>query len=243
MPENETQPEQSETELPQEGVSRRGLFQILGSAPAVAALTSRPMLAQVNRHHAHLPVPEAARAAVPSGPYQRKVFDDRQWRTVCILSDLIIPADERSGSATQAGVPEFIDDWLAFVTEQSEKRDLEAQILGGLMWLDRESGRLFEKPFADATADQQRQILDRIAWPARASKEDHAGVEFFNHFRDLTVSGFFSSKMGVQDLPYLGNTAVAEWKGCDPKVWAIIEERMKNGYKGVAGPEVKPFSS
>lgn len=226
-----------------EGVSRRGLFQILGTGPAVVALSSRPMLAQVIEHHAHLSASAAARAAGPSGPYQRKVFDDKQWRTVCILSDLIVPADERSGSATEAGVPEFMDDWIEFVNEQRGNRDLEAQILGGLMWLDRESSRLFDKPFADAAPDQQRQILDRIAWPGRASKEDHAGVEFFNHFRDLTVSGFFSSKMGVADLPYLGNTAVAEWKGCDPKVWAVIEDRMKTGYKGVAGPEVKPWSS
>jgi gluconate 2-dehydrogenase gamma chain len=243
MPQNEKQPEQNEFESEPPGVSRRSLFQILGAAAPAAALSSRPLLAEVNEHHAHLPVPAAARAAAPPGPYQRKVFDDKQWRTVCILSDLIIPADERSGSATEAGVPEFIDDWIDFRNQQDGHRNFEAQILGGLMWLDRESVKLFEKPFADATPDQQRQLLDRIAWPARASKEDHAGVEFFNHFRDLTVGGFFSSKMGVRDLPYLGNTAVAEWKGCDPKVWTIIEDRMKNGYKGVAGPEVKPWSA
>jgi gluconate 2-dehydrogenase gamma chain len=156
---------------------------------------------------------------------------------------LIIPADERSGSATQAGVPEFIDDWIAFRTQQDGDHDFEAQILGGLAWIDRESNRLFEKSFTDASTDQQKQIVDRLAWPGRAAKEDHPGVVFFEKFRDLTVSGFFSSKMGVGDLPYLGNTAVAEWKGCDPKVWAIIQERMKNGYKGVAGPEVKPWSS
>ena len=112
-----------------------------------------------------------------------------------------------------------------------------------MAWLDREANKLFEKNFVDIAADQKKQILDRIAWPERASKEDHSGVTFFSKFRDLTVSGFFSSKMGVHDLPYLGNTAVAEWKGCDPKVWAVIEERMKDGYKGVAGPEVKPWNT
>src|SRR3954447_24806883 len=93
-------------------VSRRGLFHVIGSVPAVAALASRPVLAEVNEHHAHLPLPAAARAAGPSGTYQRKVFNDHQWKTVSVLCDLIIPADDRSGSATQAGVPEFIDDWL-----------------------------------------------------------------------------------------------------------------------------------
>lgn len=223
------------------GVSRRGWLQVLGAAPAAAALIS-PLRAEVNPHHAHLPVPVAA-ANPAAGPYKRQVFNDQQWRTVSVLSDLIIPADDRSGSATQAGVPEFIDDWLAFRTQQDGDRDFEAQILGGLTWLDRESNKLFEKNFADASADQQKKILDRIAWPERAAKEDHQGVVFFSKFRDLTVSGFFSSKMGVHDLPYLGNTAVVEWKGCDPKVWAVIEERMKNGYKGIAGPEVKPWTA
>jgi hypothetical protein len=162
---------------------------------------------------------------------------------VRVLCDLIIPADERSGSATQAGVPEFIDDWIDFRKHESGNDRLEAQIFGGLIWLDRESRELFDKEFADAAADQQKQLLDRVAWPERAAKEDHPWVQFFNAFRDLTVSGFFSSKMGVADLPYLGNTAVAEWKGCDPKVWAVIEERMKNGYKGPALIEAKPWTS
>lgn len=225
------------------GVSRRSLFHVLGAVPAAAALASSPLMAEVNPHHAHLPVPAVASSAAATGPYKRQVFNDHQWQTVGVLSDLIIPADDRSGSATQAGVPEFIDDWLAFRTQQDGDRDFEAQILGGLIWLDRESNKLFEKNFVDVAGDQQKQILDRIAWPDRASKEDHAGVQFFSKFRDLTVSGFFSSKMGVHDLPYLGNTAVAEWKGCDPKVWAVIEERMKNGYKGVAGPETKPWTA
>jgi hypothetical protein len=236
------QNQNDQIEKPHEAVSRRSIFQIIGSVPAVAALASRPAVAEVNEHHAHLPVPAAARATTP-GPFVRKVFNDHQWKTAQVLSDLIIPADDRSGSATQAGVPEFLDEWIAFRTQQDGNRDFEAQILGGLAWLDRESSRLFEKNFVDVSADQQKQLLDRIAWPGRAAKEDHRGVVFFDKFRSLTVSGFFSSKMGVHDLPYLGNTAVAEWKGCDPKVWGVIEERMKNGYKGVAGPETKPWSA
>jgi len=209
-------------------VTRRNLIQILGIAPAAAAAQQA--------EHTH-PAP-----AVPAPvKYQRKIFDDHQWRTVQVLSDLIIPADEHSGSATAAGVPEFIDDWLDFRNREDLEENLSAQILGGLTWLDTESTRLFDKDFAIASAAQQRQILDRIAWPERAAPADHHWVAFFNRFRDLTVSGFFSSKMGVADLPYLGNKAVAEWKGTDPKVWAVIEERMKNGYKGLGG-DVKPWS-
>lgn len=223
MPENE-----------RAGVSRRDLFQILGAVPAAAALAGT---AGAHPEHMHMP----AQTAAPRGPYKRQTFDDHQWQTISILCDLIIPADEHSGSATQAGVPEFLDDWIAFRTEQDGNEDLKAQIFGGLMWLDRESNTLCQKNFADAPADKQKQLLDRIAYPKKAAKEDHAWVVFFSELRSLTVGGYFSSKMGVAALPYLGNTAVAHWDGCNPKVWAIIEERMKNGYTGVL--EAKPWSA
>jgi hypothetical protein len=209
------------------GVSRRDLFQIVGSAPVLAAATAGASFAQTH----------AARQSA----YQRKVFDEHHWRTVRVLCDLILPADERSGSATQAGVPEFIDDWLDFRKQEDGHDDLAAHILGGLAWLDLESSRLFQKAFADAGPERQKQILDRVAWPERAAAEDRRWTAFFSKFRDLTLNGFYSSKMGIADLPYLGNTAVPEWKGCDPAVWAKLEERMKNGYKGLGG-EAKPWT-
>lgn len=215
----------------EENVSRRGLFQILGSVPIAAAAASSATAAEPHAHMGH-----AFTAPTQPPPFERKVFDDHQWKTVHVLCDYIIPADDRSGSASQAGVPEFLDDWLAFRTQQDGNERLQAQILGGLTWLDRESNQQFSHDFVDAAEAQQKQLLDRVAYPSRAAKEDRPWVDFFNEFRDLTVSGFFSSKMGVADLPYLGNTAVAEWKGCDPKVWAVIEDRMKNGYQSILKP-------
>jgi hypothetical protein len=207
-------------------VTRRNLIQILSAAPAVAQ-------AQTHDH------PSPAAPTKPAA-YTRKVFDDHQWKTVRVLCDLVLPADEHGPSASAAGVPEFIDDWLDFRRHEDGNDNLAALIQGGLSWLDSESRRLFQKDFTMVAEQQQTQILDRIAWPAKASREDRRWVTFFNRFRDLTVAGFFSSKAGVADLPYLGNKAVAEWKGCDAKTWAIIEERMKNGYKGVGG-ESKPW--
>jgi hypothetical protein len=206
-------------------VTRRNLIQILSAAPAIA------------HTHDH---PAPAATAKPTA-YIRKVFDDHQWKLVHVLCDLILPADESSPSATGAGVPEFIDDWLDFRRREDGTDSLAALVQGGLSWLDSESRRLFQKDFVLATEDQQKQILDRVAWPAKARPEDRRWVGFFNRMRDLTVSGYFSSKAGVADLPYLGNRAVAEWKGCDPKVWAVIEERMKNGYKGIGG-DVKSWA-
>src|ERR1019366_1329406 len=209
-------------------ITRRNLIHILGIAPAAAA--------QTPAGHVHAAPPAPAKTA-----YRRKVFDDHQWRTAQVLCDLIIPADEHSGSATAAGVPEFIDDWLDFRAREDGNQTLTAGVLSGLAWLDLEATRLFQKDFAAAEPAGQKQILDRIAWPARAAAADRRWAAFFTRFRDLTVSGFFSSKMGVADLPYLGNKALAEWQGCDPKVWAAIEERMKNGYQGLGG-EVKPWT-
>src|SRR6185437_5038335 len=126
------------------GVSRRNLFQILSVVPAAAVLTGTAV-AEPRVGHAHM----APQASAPQGPYKRQTFDDHQWQTINVLCDLIIPGDEHGGSASQAGVPEFIDDWIAFRSEQDGNENLEAEIFGGLMWLDRESTAQFQKNFAD----------------------------------------------------------------------------------------------
>lgn len=218
-------------------VSRRNLFHILGAVPAAAALSGAVPVAD----HSHMHMAAAAQTTEKHGPYKRQTFDDHQWQTIRVLCDLIIPADEHSGSATQAGVAEFLDDWIAYRTEQDGNEDLQAQIFGGLMWLDRESNAHFQTTFIESSPDQQKQLLDRIAYPKKAAKEDHAWVLFFSELRSLTVGGYFSSKVGVAALPYLGNTAVEHWSGCDPKVWAILEDRMKSGYQGIL--EAKPWTA
>ncbi|MFL6463753.1 MAG: gluconate 2-dehydrogenase subunit 3 family protein [Bryobacteraceae bacterium] len=221
-----------------ENVSRRNLFQILGAAvPAAAVAAGSAGALEAQHNHGG----KASEQTQAKGPYQRQTFDDHQWQTVRVLCDLIIPADESGPAASAAGVPEYLDDWVAFRTEQDGTQNFRAEILGGLMWIDRESNKLCGKDFVDAGANMQKQLLDRIAYPKKVAKDDHPGMAFFNQFRSLTVSGYFSSKAGVAALPYLGNVAVTEWKGCDPKVWAILEERMKNGYKGIV--ESKPWDT
>ncbi|HUY12512.1 MAG TPA: gluconate 2-dehydrogenase subunit 3 family protein [Terriglobia bacterium] len=158
-----------------------------------------------------------AHPATPAEPspaaFQPKTLDPHEWQTVRILSDWIIPADDRSGSATQAGVPEFIDEWLTF-----KGGNLLAEVRGGLTWIDMECNRLFQHDFTACSAAQQKQILDRIAYPGKAAPGDVNAAAAFSHLRDLVVSGFFSSKMGVGDLPYLGNKMLAEWDGCPENV-------------------------
>jgi len=194
---------------------RRALLKALTAIPA-AALVPRSSAGGAEGKHLLADTPTASSTPAQASS-KRKILNEHEWKTVCILSDLIIPADERTGSATQAGVPEFLDAWL-----ELRRGDLLAEIRGGLMWLDMECSHLFNRDFADCSETQQKQVLDRIAYPAKAAPRDANAVAFFSHLRDLVVSGFFSSKMGVKDLPYLGNTMVADWEGCPPEVLAKL---------------------
>jgi hypothetical protein len=131
---------------------------------------------------------------------------------VIILADLVIPADERSGSATEAGVPAFID---IIVAEQPAR---QAPTRDGLAWLDAECVHRFGRPFVACTDAEQRAMLEDIAWPDRAPRAMRRGVAFFNGFRDLVAAGFFSSQIGMRDLGFVGNVMVAEYHGCPPEV-------------------------
>jgi hypothetical protein len=156
----------------------------------------------------------AMHADTQAAQFRPKFFTAHEYATVRILVDLIIPRDARSGSATDAGVPQFMD---FVMTEGTEQRRLAMR--GGLAWIDREARERFSaRDFRRLTLAQRKQILDDIAWPARAKPEQSHGVAFFNSFRDLTASGFWSSQMGVKDLGYQGNIPVAEWKGCPQNV-------------------------
>lgn len=188
-------------------LSRREVTQLLALAPLAAAFDWTP--AQAGQAAARL---SAARAAGRGGPPGPIFFTPHEYETVQVLVDLIIPKDERSGSATDAGTHDFID----FVMSDGSDGQRTA-MRGGLAWLDIQCRKAAGKNFLDCAAPERTAVLDQIAWPARAAAEFSQGVAFFNSFRDLTAAGFFSSKMGVADLGYQGNTFVAEWKGCPPE--------------------------
>ncbi len=203
---------QNKTTNKQPRFERRDILKLMTTMPAAALVSLSPLASQVAQA-----APQQSAAEGRSAAYQPKVFNPHEWRTIRILSDLIIPADDRSGSATEAGVPEFIDDWLNL-----KQGNLLDEIRGGLTWLDMESNRAFKYDFADCSTARQRQILDRIAYPQKAVPEDASAVPFFNTLRDLVVSGFFTSRMGVRDLPYVGNEPQQAWNGCPGPVLAKL---------------------
>ena len=196
-------------------ISRRDLLGMIGAAPLAASLGLSP--ADVERAARQARDAKAARDAEPSQEAPAPAFfTEAEFRTVRVLADLIIPRDERSGSASDAAVPEFIDFTVA------DRPFMQIPVRGGLRWLDAESHDRHGAAFADLTEAQQKGILDDIAWPERARPEMGHGVAFFNRFRDLVASGFWSSKMGVEDLQYRGNQAVPAWNGCPPEALAKL---------------------
>src|SRR2546425_10658442 len=159
-------------------LGRREMLRVMPSAPAAALIPLAPARA------ANTVIEPARRAAAAAtkATTQRKVLNDPEWKRVRLLCDLIIPADERSGSATQAGVPEFIDDWLDFRGGQ-----LLAEIRGGLTWLDMECNRRFNHHFADCADAERKQIIDRIAYPDKAAPENASALGVLNQLLGVGV--------------------------------------------------------
>ncbi|MES3016328.1 MAG: gluconate 2-dehydrogenase subunit 3 family protein [Bacteroidota bacterium] len=135
-----------------------------------------------------------------------KFFTAAEFNTITVLGDIIIPKDDHSGNASDAKVADFIE----FIVK--DQPDLQLPMRGGLKWLDIKSLKMFKKSFTDASADQRIQLVDLIAYPDKALPENKAGVSFFDTIRGLTATGFFTSKIGIEDLGYKGNQPNA-WDG------------------------------
>jgi hypothetical protein len=152
------------------------------------------------------------KAASPAGKYAPKYFSASQYTALLALCDTIIPRDEKSGGAVEAGAPEFID----LLT--SENPEYQLKLGGGLFWLDGFCTDRYGSIFLECKPEQQKEVLDLIAFRKNA-KQDAAlsqGVAFFAFLRNLTCDGFYTSKIGIADLQYMGNTSLREFPGCPP---------------------------
>jgi gluconate 2-dehydrogenase gamma chain len=144
-----------------------------------------------------------------------KFFDDHEMATITVLADIIIPKDAKSGSASDAKVPEFIE----FIAKDMPKH--QVPLRGGLRWLDLQCLNRYDKTFVDANQTQQIEMVTEIAYPKKAKPEMHQGVAFFNRMRDLTAAGFFTTKMGIEDLGFVGNA---------PNVWTGVPADVLKKY-------------
>jgi gluconate 2-dehydrogenase gamma chain len=150
-----------------------------------------------------------------------KFFNSHEMATITVLADIIIPADKVSGSASQAGVPAFIE----FIVKDMPQH--QTPLRGGLMWLDNTSKKQFAKKFVALLPSDRLKIVDLIAYPKKAKPEYTQGVTFFNLMRNLTATGFFTTEMGVKDLGYTGNV-VNKWDGVPDDVLAKYNLNYKD---------------
>jgi len=148
--------------------------------------------------------------------FAEQFFNEHEMETLAILVDIILPADEQSGSATEAGVPDFLE----FMMKDYER--LQLPMRGGLMWLDRASNKRFQKEFKGLSESQQIEIVEDIAYPPILKPgevpkltEFSAGIAFFTQLRNLTMTGFFTSEIGIEALGYQGNR---------PNVWEGVPQ-------------------
>jgi len=150
------------------------------------------------------------KAAATAGKYTAKFFDAHQYQTLNSLCDSILPKDEKSGGAIEAGAPEFID----LLT--SENEEFQVKLGGGLLWLDSRCVDQYGKVYLECSAEQRKEILDLIAYRknAKADPSLRQGVAFFAFLRDFTCDGYYTSKIGIEDLQYIGNETRSEWPGC-----------------------------
>lgn len=143
--------------------------------------------------------------------YSRTFFSEDEMEIISILSDIIIPGDDESVSATEAEVPEFIE----FIVKDIPSHQLPVR--GGLMWLNRESNNRYDSDFANAPKEEQLSIIDDIAYPQQPGGEYSQGTLFFNRIRNLVVTGYFTSKPGIEYLGYMGN---------QPNVWDGVPDHV-----------------
>jgi hypothetical protein len=194
-------------------MNRRQSLKALG----LSALSAGTLLDACN------PTPEAPKAAAPSVPaeipgreafeverdkrlHEEKFFTDAELGTLRVLVDIIIPKDEHSGSASEAGVPAYIE----FACK--DEPDNKIPMRGGLRWLDLQCLERYGQAFTGCSTTQQIELIDQIAYPGKADPAMQQGVAFFSRLRDLTASGFYSSEMGWKDLGYMGNKP-GKWDG------------------------------
>lgn len=181
-------------------VSRRDLLRNVALSAALGGLT-----AEAAQHVHQMAADEKKQAA---GAYRVKAFTESEWPSLRRLCEMIFPADERSKGALEAGAPEFID-LLA-----SQNREIAAIYTGGLAWLDAESNRRFGAAFVKARPGQQTELLDLIAYRKNAESDPSlgAGVRFFDFARKMTSDAYYTSKVGIADLGFVGNKGMQQFQ-------------------------------
>jgi hypothetical protein len=181
--------------------SRRELLQALTLAGVASTFSGFSRwsyaLADDMGHHEHQDAP----VQIANGPYAPQFFSPSQYRTIDVLSELILPATEDSAGKPQpgakdTGVAEFIDFMVFSDTSQ------QVPFRDGLAWLDKASAP--SANFTSLSPQEQVALLERLAYKAKFRDGEKPGQDFFRLARKYTVMGFYTTKVGLQSLDYPG---------------------------------------
>ena len=140
-------------------------------------------------------------------------FNEHELETITVLATRILPPHPEFGGPVEAEVPEFIEFMAKDIPE------LQTTLRGGLMWLDHKSNTEFGVEFKNAVEDQQKTLMDPIAFydPKVPMGDQPLEIQFFSLMRNLTVSGYYTSKVGIAELGYKGNS---------PNVWDGVPQEV-----------------
>ena len=210
-------------------MDRREALKVISAAAASAAMAEGfvTSTAAAQQPVVQGPKPRSAAAPVPPRTGPRGTMTDPEllnarsnWPrvlsasevvTLGALCDMIIPADDKSPSATAVGVPAYINEYVSAPYDWAERALV--RVRGGLTWIDVESGKRFGKRFSAATVAQRTEICDDICYVPKAKPDFQAAARFFDLIRDLTASGFYTTDAGMKDLQYVGNVPLAKFDG------------------------------
>lgn len=216
-----------ENEVPK-GVKRREALKVLGAAAALPILGSLPVEVEAQQPAAGAqparPPATQQPPAVRTGPRgdawdpdlinikkdPRRLLTQAEMATLGALADMIIPADAKSPSATAVGAHHYVNEHVS-AAGASYERDL-IRVRGGVSWLNMESRRRFQQPFARLTTAQKTAICDDICYPPNAKPEFQAAARFFSLVRNLVSTGFYTTDAGMKDIGYVGNVALPKWE-------------------------------
>jgi hypothetical protein len=201
-------------------MDRREAIKWLLAAGATFSVLGRPSFGETGPVAGYGTDPNLMQVYKP-GDLWPLTLTNEQHRSVAALCDVILPADEKSPSASELKVPDFIDEWISapYAPQQADRQI----ILEGIAWLNDESVRRFAKRFDELSDSQKNQICDDICSTQKASPSLQNAARFFDKFRDLSLGAFYSSPQGMKDIQYLGNVPLTRFEGPPPEVLAYLK--------------------
>ncbi len=192
-----------------ENMNRRSLLKILSAAPVAASFALTDVEAQEAHHLAQTTT--ARPRGRPEWPSRQSSSRRPSIRRCGSCPNLIVPRTNDQAARSTRVCPEFMD----FTMVDQPARQLAMR--GGLAWLDVECQRRFDKTFVGASEAERHAVLGDLATFGALKPGLTHGQAFFRSFRDLTATGFWTTKIGFADLGYMGNTVVPKWDGCPPE--------------------------